>query len=309
MSEIPNGLGASVVDGLQLPGEDPAPADAAFVLTAPDSDLPNARVAASSATVAVNVSVPGVVTFDVPDATTAAKGVVELANDAESAAGLAVQANDSRLSNARTPTAHAATHLDGGGDAIAAATTSARGIVELATDGESASGVAVQGNDSRIAQATICMGANECGSALALSMESTSRVPYRAIPDGVTSVLSWTVTLPPRPLPAGGWTLRVRWAGLSDAGVPTGNVRFSYNIRRWVDTEAFNVLNATSFSVTVATVGTDNQQQTDSLVTGSTIDGAQPGDTITVTVRRLGADAADTFAGAVQLLSVELLAS
>jgi hypothetical protein len=39
-------------------------------------------------------------------ATTSATGVVELATDGESAAGLAVQANDSRLSNARTPLAH-----------------------------------------------------------------------------------------------------------------------------------------------------------------------------------------------------------
>lgn len=39
-------------------------------------------------------------------ATTSATGVVELAADGESAANLAVQANDARLSNARTPTAH-----------------------------------------------------------------------------------------------------------------------------------------------------------------------------------------------------------
>jgi hypothetical protein len=39
-------------------------------------------------------------------ATTSATGVVELATEGESAAGLAVQANDSRLSNARTPLAH-----------------------------------------------------------------------------------------------------------------------------------------------------------------------------------------------------------
>jgi hypothetical protein len=42
-------------------------------------------------------------------ATTSSTGVVELATDGESASGLAVQANDTRLSNARTPTAH--THV------------------------------------------------------------------------------------------------------------------------------------------------------------------------------------------------------
>ena len=47
--------------------------------------------------------------LDVPDASTTAKGVAELATDGESAAGVVVQGNDSRLSNARTPTAH--THV------------------------------------------------------------------------------------------------------------------------------------------------------------------------------------------------------
>ena len=40
------------------------------------------------------------------DATTTATGVVELATDGESASGKAVQGNDGRLSDARTPTAH-----------------------------------------------------------------------------------------------------------------------------------------------------------------------------------------------------------
>lgn len=46
----------------------------------------------------------------VPDATTTTKGKVELATDGETAAGVVVQGNDSRLSNARTPTSH--THAE-----------------------------------------------------------------------------------------------------------------------------------------------------------------------------------------------------
>lgn len=46
----------------------------------------------------------------VPDATTTVKGKVELATDGETAAGVVVQGNDSRLSNARTPTSH--THAE-----------------------------------------------------------------------------------------------------------------------------------------------------------------------------------------------------
>lgn len=52
------------------------------------------------------------------NATTAATGVVELATDGEVAANVVVQGNDSRLSNARTPTAHAASHQSGGTDSI-----------------------------------------------------------------------------------------------------------------------------------------------------------------------------------------------
>jgi hypothetical protein len=54
-----------------------------------------------------------------PDATTAAKGVVELATDGEVAVNVAVQGNDTRLSNARTPTAHQSSHQSGGSDPLA----------------------------------------------------------------------------------------------------------------------------------------------------------------------------------------------
>ena len=51
-------------------------------------------------------------------ATTTASGVVTFATSGESAALKAVQANDSRLSDSRTPTAHASTHQTGGSDPI-----------------------------------------------------------------------------------------------------------------------------------------------------------------------------------------------
>ncbi len=54
------------------------------------------------------------------------------------------------------------------GTLVAAATTSARGSVELATDGETAASVAVQGNDTRLVQA----GRVEIG--VAISDETTA---------------------------------------------------------------------------------------------------------------------------------------
>ena len=62
-------------------------------------------------------------------ASTSAAGIVRLAADGGTTAGLAVQANDTRL---------------------AAATTSTRGTVELATDVETTAGLAVQASDARL---------------------------------------------------------------------------------------------------------------------------------------------------------------
>lgn len=65
--------------------------------------------------------------FEVVDATTTVKGKVELATDGEDAANVVVQGNDSRLDNARTPTVHASSHLDGGSDEIVTTDLGPRG--------------------------------------------------------------------------------------------------------------------------------------------------------------------------------------
>lgn len=49
---------------------------------------------------------------DLPDASTTGKGIVELATNGETSAGVVVQGNDSRLSDSRTPTAHAHAQTD-----------------------------------------------------------------------------------------------------------------------------------------------------------------------------------------------------
>lgn len=93
-----------------------------------------ARTIAAGTNVSVNngSGVSGDPTISVADASTTVKGVVELATDGEVASGLAVQANDARLSNARTPTAHASTHVTGGADKIRNATASQDGLMTTA---------------------------------------------------------------------------------------------------------------------------------------------------------------------------------
>lgn len=89
-------------------------------------------------------------TLAVSAATTAAAGVVELATDGESAPSVVVQGNDTRMSNARTPTAHATSHNAGGADVLAIDAAAATG--SLRTLGTGAAQAAA-GNDARLADA------------------------------------------------------------------------------------------------------------------------------------------------------------
>lgn len=87
----------------------------------------------SSSLNASNLGSGTVPTARLPAASTTASGIVELATSAETTAGLAVQASDTRLSDARTPTAHVHSGADITSGTVAAArlpaaSTSAAGI-------------------------------------------------------------------------------------------------------------------------------------------------------------------------------------
>jgi len=101
------------------------------VRTASNTTTARTLTAGTNVTVDNGSGVSGNPTVNVADASTTAKGVVELATDGESASGLAVQSNDGRLTNARTPTAHAASHTNGTDD-IQDATASVKGLATAA---------------------------------------------------------------------------------------------------------------------------------------------------------------------------------
>lgn len=94
----------------------------------PSSAVPTTRAVNTSPPLAGGGDLSADRTLSIATATTASLGVVELANDGEAVGGVVVQGNDSRLSNARTPTAHATSHQHGGSDEVAVAAPAANAI-------------------------------------------------------------------------------------------------------------------------------------------------------------------------------------
>lgn len=78
------------------------------------------------------LDVNGRIDTRVSDASTTRAGKVTIASDGEVTALKVPAANDSRLSNARTPTSHGLNHTEYGADAIPSATTSNGGIMSAA---------------------------------------------------------------------------------------------------------------------------------------------------------------------------------
>jgi len=150
----------------------------------------------------------------------------------------------------------------------------------------------------------LCLTPGNGSTVSTVTIEATSFVPYVALPPTGTSQISWTVALPWTAPAAATYTLRIRWAG---SGSGAGNIRMSASVRRWFDGESLGTLNASATLATIAANGTANLQLTSTVSASMSIDSAQPGDTITVTLRRLGDDGADTYASDARVVSCELL--
>lgn len=112
-AKIKNNAG-TVID-LHNTGSGGAPTSASYVTLGTDATLSSERVlTAGTNTSFTDGGAGSTLTVNVPDGSTTVKGAVELATSGENAANVVVQGNDSRLSDSRTPTAHATSHkLDG----------------------------------------------------------------------------------------------------------------------------------------------------------------------------------------------------
>ena len=87
-------------------------------------------------------------------ASTSTNGLSIYGTSSTTTALYAVQCNDTRLTNARTPTAHQSTHRIGGSDALPAASQSVPGLASLSAHDGTTAGKVVQADDPRLALAT-----------------------------------------------------------------------------------------------------------------------------------------------------------
>lgn len=114
-----------------------------IILTKTGVDLPFKGIIAGSTKALVTNDVTNKnVVVDVASASTSQSGTVTLAPDSGTTAGQVVQANDTRLSNARTPLAHKTSHTTGNSDSFAKSDilSSVSRYIELITDPSSDTG-------------------------------------------------------------------------------------------------------------------------------------------------------------------------
>ena len=111
---------------------------AEYLLSTADGTLPNSRVLTASSSVSV----------------TNATGTATLACIMGTTSGTCCAGNDSRLSDARTPTAHATSHKHGGSDEIATATAAANAIPKAGVTGT----LHVNWLPTGTSSATVCIG-------------------------------------------------------------------------------------------------------------------------------------------------------
>jgi len=296
----------STLSGGEGGGGGGAPADAAYVVATSHADLTNERVATSSPSITVDASVAGQLRWTVATASTAAPGIVELATSAETTAGLAVQASDTRLSDARSPTTHASSHSSGSSDPITV--TSLAGFPGGSTNFLRADGTFAAPPGATM-QPILCVAAAaylQTGLNAATLAESAGEKPYLVYPTGLARYASWFVQLPTT-YAGGNLNLRLWWTGsVSDN---TKTVIWQTLVERMTVGESIGSTNTTlaALSPNASSPGTAGVIIINDFVRSNTnLDGAAAGDWIRILLGRAGTSGLDTYTGDAHVLGFQL---
>lgn len=209
-------------------------------------------------------------------------------------AGTAAEGNDARLTNARTPTAHAASHQDGGSDELALdgsqITTGTVAPGRLGS-GTPSAGTVLRGDGTwAVVPATVFvpaalfMGATFTTPTLSVPISTFEwDRPLRAFPDSATTDAHATISRTPS------WAVDV-YLVWNRRGATGGNVRW-------------RVASGTDFDTTfTAASPVQYAAQVTQVAAAATITASVFG----ISVRRLGSDAADTVPGDITIIGVEI---
>lgn len=226
-----------------------APSDAQYLVAASNGTLSAERVATNTTTVEWDFATAGQAKATVPDATTTTKGAVELATSAETTAGLAVQASDTRLSDARVPTSHATSHQNGGADEVSVTGLSglladAQTPLSHATSHQSGGGDAIKLDDLAAPDDTTDLDSSTSRHGLLAKLSNF---------DGefMSGVGTWLI---PQEHPKTVYELD--WSGLgSQLGLGDGNVAVSgvnWTAANTANASLFQILNGSGLQITAA---------------------------------------------------------
>lgn len=127
-------VGFSTPGGLFTVSGSPVTGSGTITLTPTPGQAPNLFLATPDGSTG-GVGLRSVTPNDLPLASTSTQGATLLGTSSDTTAGRVVQANDTRLTNARIPAGHASTHKDGGSDEVATATPAASAIPKAGPGG------------------------------------------------------------------------------------------------------------------------------------------------------------------------------
>src|SRR5215213_3052756 len=217
------------------PGTVDAPTNAQYITLATNATLTVERVLTAGTNIAfVDAGAGSTLTVNVPDGSTTTKGAVELATDGESAANVVVQGNDSRMSNARTPTAHATSHKSGGtdpfvkGDDLNASAKYLEDVADPASDAQrfwledATANLKYWSDEGTPVKHVVERQANKSAANGYASLNGSTKVPIAELPDASTTAKG-IAELAPSADTTAGLVVQADDTRLSDSRTPTAH--------------------------------------------------------------------------------------